>query len=195
MKVVNGVGLNCPMPVIMTKKEYDNGERSLLVKVDNETACENLTRFAENLGGKAEVAAVGDIFEVSVLFEGAVADKTEGQAVLAKTTNDYVVFCGSEFVGNGNDELGATLMTMFFYTLTESEDLPSSICFMNGGVKLACENEQVIEHLKELENKGVEVVVCGACLNFFSLKNKVGKVGNMYEIVTKMQKTGKVIKP
>ena len=63
---------------------------------------------------------------------------------------DYVVFAGRDVIGEGDPELGHSLIKMFFYTLSEKPDLPSAICFMNNGVRLVTENEQTIEHLKVL---------------------------------------------
>ncbi len=48
-----------------------------------------------------------------------------------------------------------------------------------------------------LESEGVEIVNCGTCLDFFKLKDdlKVGSITNMYDIVERMEKAEKVIKP
>ncbi|WP_416366678.1 DsrE family protein [Muricomes intestini] len=52
-----------------------------------------------------------------------------------------------------------------------------------------------MEHLKALEARGTEVLVCGTCLNFYNLadKLKVGTVSNMYDIAGAMQAVDKVI--
>ena len=86
-------------------------------------------------------------------------------------------------------------MKMFFYTLSEDNNLPKSILFMNSGVKVATLNEQAIEHLKVLENKGVDILVCGTCLNFYGLENElaVGRISNMYDITNAMKTAAKVI--
>ena len=48
-----------------------------------------------------------------------------------------------------------------------------------------------------LDSVGVEIVNCGTCLDFFKLKDdlKVGSITNMYDIVERMEKAEKVIKP
>ena len=65
-----------------------------------------------------------------------------------------------------------------------------------GTVRFVTENEQTIEHLKVLEQKGVKLIVCGTCLNFYGLTDKLqcGTIGNMYDIVETMTKAGKVIR-
>lgn len=48
--VVDARGLSCPMPVVMTQQAVKNSPSTLTVLVDNPTARENVTRFAENAG-------------------------------------------------------------------------------------------------------------------------------------------------
>ena len=102
---------------------------------------------------------------------------------------------GRDIIGDGDRELGTNLMRMFFYTLAQGEDKPGAVLFMNAGVKLPTLDEQVAHHLKVLSDAGTEILVCGTCLNFYGLTDqlKVGAVSNMYDIVTWMQKAGKVI--
>lgn len=66
---------------------------------------------------------------------------------------------------------------------------------MNAGVKLPAGDEQVVEHLKVLMEKGVEVLVCGTCLNFYGIADRLGAgtVSNMYDILSQMQAASKVI--
>ena len=66
---------------------------------------------------------------------------------------------------------------------------------MNGGVTLAVEGAETLPYLKELEEKGVELLVCGTCLGYFNLKEQLGagKVSNMYDISEAMLKSSKVI--
>ncbi|MGD9559846.1 MAG: DsrE family protein, partial [Oscillospiraceae bacterium] len=71
-----------------------------------------------------------------------------------------------------------------------------TLIFMNGGVFLTTEGSAVLESLEMLELNGVEIISCGACLNFFGLQDKVaiGSVGNMYDFVTKMNEAQNTIK-
>ena len=45
--------------------------------------------------------------------------------------------------------------------------------------------------------RGVEIISCGTCLNFYDLKEKlaVGEVTNMYVIVEKMSGADRVVRP
>ena len=108
-----------------------------------------------------------------------------------------VVVISSAAMGNGNDELGHTLMKGFLYALSQLEKLPEKILFYNGGVTWTTEGSDSLEDLKSMEEQGVEILSCGTCLNFYGLtdKLKVGSVTNMYDIVESMAKADKVIRP
>ena len=100
-------------------------------------------------------------------------------------------------MGHGGDELGTALMKGFIYALSQQEQLPSTILFYNGGAKLTAEGSDSLEDLKGLEAKGVEILTCGTCLNFYGLQDKlaVGSVTNMYTIMEKQASATKIIKP
>ena len=84
---------------------------------------------------------------------------------------------------------------MYFYTIAQEQDLPSAILFMNGGVKLPVFNDQIVEHLRDMQSRGTEILVCGTCLNFFEIADKlqVGTVSNMFDITQRMLYADKVI--
>lgn len=188
---VDALGKACPMPVILAKKEIDAGNTSFVVAVDNEVAVQNLQRLAESQGYQAQVQTKDGNFHVSFTGEGASAACCEETA----KPKNWALFVGKDFIGDGSEELGTSLMTMFFYTLAESNDVPRYILFMNSGVKLPVENDQVVEHLKALQEKGSEILVCGTCLKFFGIADnlKIGTVSNMYDISERMHLADKVI--
>lgn len=49
--------------------------------------------------------------------------------------------------------------------------------------------------MKELEKLGVEIISCGACLEFFgkSKELKIGSIGNAYEILNELCGKAKII--
>lgn len=110
-------------------------------------------------------------------------------------TGKWVVFMGKDYIGEGDYELGNALVKMFFYTLSQADDVPESILFMNSGVKLPSLDEQVVAHLQALEDRGVKILVCGTCLDYYKLKDnlKIGEISNMYDITEKMSAASKVI--
>lgn len=183
---VNAMGLACPQPVIETKKALESMEAGTLeVHVDNAVARENIKKLATKMGLPFEVKEEGDRIVVFITK----GESTEAVAAVASDLRPQTVAIASETMGRGDKELGKILMKGFIYTLTESHPYPKTMLFYNGGVKLACEGAETLEDLRKLEEAGVEILVCGTCLNFFELGDKiaVGSVSNMYSIVEAMQ--------
>ena len=193
--IIDARGKACPTPVIMAKKAISAGESTFTVLVDNTTAVENLKRLAANQGFDAAVTEQGGAFHLAFVRTGCAACEEAVNSPLPAPGGGWAVFVGRDIIGDGDRELGTNLMRMFFYTLSQGEDKPGAVLFMNAGVKLPTLDEQVVEHLKALSAVGVEILVCGTCLNFYGLTDQlqVGTVSNMYDIVTRMQKAGKVV--
>jgi hypothetical protein len=63
-------------------------------------------------------------------------------------------------------------------------------------VKLAIKKSYVLNRLKNLEGKGFDVLICGTCLDYFKIREKVdvGKISNALEIMECMTEADKVIK-
>ena len=101
----------------------------------------------------------------------------------------------TNLLGHGDDELGAKLMASFLSTLKEMGEDLWRLVFVNNGVKLTIEGSNVLDTLKEIENQGIHILVCGTCLTHFDLlyKKQVGETTNMLDIVTSMQLADKVI--
>jgi selenium metabolism protein YedF len=106
-----------------------------------------------------------------------------------------VVFIRANSIGRGDDELGLNLMMNFLHQLSKIGPAPGAIILMNSGVKLAVEGSEFLDELKELEGKGVRILACGTCLDFFKIKEKrkVGAVSNMVEITKTLLDASKVI--
>lgn len=194
---IDAIGKACPMPVILVKKALDGGENDVTIQVDNQAAVGNLTRLAESQGMTADAQPQGNHFSVHITGERIPGPEPEPVCDLpTPSVAGDTFFIGKDFVGDGDRELGKSLMKMFLYTLSQSDTPPRCLLFMNSGVMLpAGEEPQVLESLRELEGKGCEILVCGTCLNFFGLTEqcKIGLVSNMYDIVSKMQQAGKVL--
>ena len=188
---IDAGGKQCPIPVIMAKKELEAGEQDVEIIVDGPTQVGNLERLGDALGRKATSEPFGDKF----LVKFANGETVKGASVAEADT--YAVFFNTNAIGTNNSELGGNLAKMAIFTLSESERVPSYVLFMNEGVKLPAGDEpQIIDNLKTLIEKGTQVLVCGTCLNFYGIKDdlKVGTVSNMYDILGAMQEVSKVIK-
>ena len=189
---LDAAGKACPIPVIMAKKELDNGTQDLSILVDGQTQIDNLTRLGKTYGREITVTPEGEKF-VATFADG---DGNIPESAHGFDEGSYAVFFNKEGLGSGDAELGMNLAKMAIFTLSESENIPTYVLFMNGGVKLTTGVEpQIIENLKTLIEKGTKVLVCGTCLNFFGIKEdcKVGTVSNMYDILGAMQEVSKVI--
>jgi len=194
-------GLPCPQPVLKCKEaSTDNNTTELTVIVDNAPANENVTRFLKTQGFEVESQAGEEIWTITANRESTqdncdvceVMSNEEISHMAAKTT----VFITSEFLGDGDDDLGSKLMFNFLATLPEMQDELFRIVLVNGGVKIACEGHPCLEKLKPLADAGIMVLVCGTCLEHFDLleKKQVGDTTNMLDVVTSLQAASKVIK-
>lgn len=98
---------------------------------------------------------------------------------------------GSAAASSLRHKLAATFLTL----LSESGELPGAICFYTEGVRLACEGSPVVDELQALEARGVRLVLCSTCLEFYGLREqvRVGVVGGMGDILTAMQQAEKVV--
>ena len=85
----------------------------------------------------------------------------------------------------------------FLYAVSQLPTLPKTILFYNSGAYLTCTGSDSLEDLKFMEAQGVEIRTCGTCLDFYKLKETlaVGSITNMYAIAETLAAAGKVIKP
>ena len=191
MVKVDAIGQVCPVPIIMTKNALkDIEEGQVEVSVDNRISLENLQKMSKEMGYDYTVEESGDIFKI-------VINKMRESVELRESEENTVVVIDSLHMGKGDVELGRILMKGFIYTLSEMEELPKTILFYNEGVKLAIEGAENLQDLKSLEERGVEILSCGTCLNFYGITEKlrVGSVTNMYTILERQMKATRVIKP
>ena len=203
MLTVNAIGDACPIPVVKTKKAIEalTADETVVVLVDNETALQNVTKAARTMGFEAQQETVSDKeFKITIqVVKGVAAPAEEAPAACCCEgyKKNYVVAVSSDKMGEGSEELGKVLIKAFFFALTQQDELPGTIIFYNGGVKLSTEGSPVLEDLKNLAAQGVEVISCGTCLNFYQLSEKlaVGEVSNMYDIVEHLRKADVVVKP
>ncbi len=175
-RIVDTRGLACPEPVILAKKALD-GAKEVVVIVDNDEAVENIRRLANKMG--CAIAVVRDTdgaFRIRLTrsgetppYEGTDIGIVCGTAQEGKGA-PLVIVLSSDRMGRGNDELGGVLMRSFVHTLLTLEPRPGTIILYNTGVRLAGRESAVIDDLKELEAAGVELFVCGTCVNYFDLK-------------------------
>ena len=199
MKIIDVMGKQCPIPIIEAKKALiDQGEESVLVKVDNFAAVQNLEKLAEKHGFSFSfIEHSKTSFEVAVVndkYGESAGTFTESTPVTVKS-GGLVVAIGRNTMGSGAEELGKILIKGFVYALTEMPVPPEYVLFFNSGVFLTSEGANTIDDLKKLEAKGTKILTCGACVNYYKIQDKVaaGTVTNMYEIVERLSGAGSVV--
>lgn len=199
---IDARGRPCPQPVLMTKKAVDEGAASISVLVDNEGAVQNVTRFAEKEGYSVKVEKEGSDFKLILTKQGENSSSGLSEAAeiacetgVWKINRGQIFYVKSDSIGRGSDELGTILVKALFNTLAEGSEFPEKIVFVNSGVKLVCEGSDILDSLKTIEGKGVEILACGTCLNYYGLMEKisVGKVSNAFEILNTLLQAEKIV--
>jgi hypothetical protein len=111
------------------------------------------------------------------------------------TIEDYVVLVTSEGMGKAETGLQRKLLATYFTLLMENGTLPKAVCFYTDGVKLVVEGSPVLPLLQELEARGVRLILCQTCLDFFGLRDqvRVGIVGGMGDIIAAQMLAPKVL--
>jgi selenium metabolism protein YedF len=196
---IDARALRCPQPLMMAKKALEGmsaGER-LRVQIDNEAARDNLMRFLRDNGMTPGVSSEGGGYTIEV-------EKVRGAAPLGDTE----AYCapdmpqaGPVFVlnhngmGSGSEELGRVLLQACIFTLKDISPLPSVILCYNAGVLVAAEGAPTVPALVDLVSRGVKLLLCGTCVDYYELKGKiaVGTISNMYEILQRVSTSEKVI--
>ncbi|MDL1971431.1 MAG: sulfurtransferase-like selenium metabolism protein YedF [Candidatus Desulfofervidaceae bacterium] len=193
---VDARGLACPMPVIKTKQAIDeHPQEPVEVRVDNPASKENVSRFLQTRGWQVKVEEKEGIFIITGTPGEIETDTSSFQSQEKEKRQKILVIIPTDKIGHGDDELGRALMKNFIATLKEMGDELWRLVLLNGGVKLAIEGSEHLEELRYLAEHGVDIFVCGTCLNFFGLleKKAIGVTTNMLDIVTSMQLATKVI--
>ncbi len=184
MQILDMRGKACPKPVVESKKALNStppGEQ-IQVLVDNEVAKQNLWRLAT----KYNCTFHCENQENEVRCITLTTPKEPVQ--IEKNTDNFVVAIGSNSMGRGDETLGGMLMKSYLFSLTELDALPTYLLLFNSGVQLAVQDAASLQDLCTLEEKGVQIAVCGACLDYYQIKDKlaVGTVSNMYAIASTM---------
>lgn len=195
MVKIDALGDVCPLPVIKAKKALKENTE-ILILVDNEIATQNLTKMAQQLGLEVNVEEKeAQVFHVAI-FSGEPSLELETFAKPIVSDSAYIVVIDTKTMGRGDDKLGYSLLKGFIYSLTEQDILPTHVLFYNGGAELTTMVSEVLDDLGVLKAAGVEILTCGACLDYFGLTEKlaVGEVTNMYRILELMSQF-RVVKP
>jgi selenium metabolism protein YedF len=131
----------------------------------------------------------------ALTIEGGDPAQTD-QATASAPAQKTVMLITSDRLGDGADDLGRLLMKNFIITLLDLDRLPDRMLFLNSGVLLATEGSEALGALEALGNRGVEILSCGVCLDFYHRKDKLkaGSVTNMLTTAESLMEAGSVIR-
>ena len=109
--------------------------------------------------------------------------------------SETVILITRNGMGQAEPDLQLKLIATYLKLLDENNVLPAGICFYTEGVRLAVTGSPVLEQLKSLQAKGVHLILCSTCLNYYHLAEQVqvGIVGGMTDIIELQRRAGKVI--
>ncbi len=196
MKTIDARGLACPAPVLLVKEAIEKEHPAVLqILVDNGAAKQNICRFLESQQFEVSAMQQGNEFQVMGTRKTGAGDASCAVEEIPGEVKKILVLAATDRMGTGDDELGRKLMVNFIKTLKEMGKEFWRLVLVNNGVKLTVSGSPVLEILQEYERSGLQILVCGTCLEHFQLldKKQVGQTTNMLDIVTAMQVADKVI--
>jgi hypothetical protein len=109
--------------------------------------------------------------------------------------SNTIILITREGMGSADVTLQHKLLDTYLKLLMENNSLPAAICFYTDGVRLVVEGSPFLDRLSQIEQKGIRLIICSTCLNYFGLSEKVrvGIVGGMSDILEAQIRAGKVI--
>ena len=185
MKTIDCRGLACPTPVLKAKESIEKENLTeLTVTVDNEAAKQNVSRFLESQHYKVSTSKKDSDFIIMGRKTGDSGCDISSPQEPDPEKQKIMVMVTTNLIGHGDDELGSKLMVSFLSTLKEMGDDLWRLVFINNGVKLTVEGSNMLAALKEIEDQGINILVCGTCLTHFDLldKKRVGETTNIINI-------------
>ena len=203
-KLIDCMGMACPLPVINAKKAIEafTEDGLLRIKIDNDTAVQNLTRLGEHNGFQVSSEQLGEkeyVVTMQIKAGGGKPAEVPSEAIscTVPAKGKKVVVISANTMGSGDETLGKKLMKAFIFALTSQDEVPDKVICYNTGAYLTTEDADTVKDLKALEEAGATIMTCGTCLDFYGLKEKlqVGIISNMYDIVEAQMGASLIIRP
>ncbi len=109
--------------------------------------------------------------------------------------SNTILVLSREGIGAADKPLQQDLLGKYLRLLLEKGSLPTALCFYTEGVRLVIEDSPFLERLAQLEERGVQLIVCATCLNYYGLLDqvRVGSICSMDDILTMQLQADKVI--
>lgn len=204
MTRIDALGQPCPIPVVKAKTAIaalpaEGGVVEVLV--DNQVACENLAKMATGSGHGHTTQTLPDGNFLVAISVGAGRPATapaaspEPSLSLPQSGAGLAAAIGCDSMGHGSEELGRILIKGFIFSLSQLDPVPQAALFFNSGVRLVLDDANTVEDLRALAAKGCRILVCGTCVDYYQVKDRVavGEVTNMYGIVEAMNAARSVV--
>ena len=189
-------GKLCPRPVLETRRAIEElPEGSLTVLVDHPAAKENVTRAMTDAGHEVLIEEGNGEWTLTVTKCTSDPVPATAEPASSPARVKTVVLAADAGLGRSDPALGKILMKSFMATVAELPEPPDEIILMQGSVQLVCEGSDCLGALGQVEERGVRILACGTCLDYFGLmdKVKVGTISNMAEIVEALMAAGRII--
>ncbi len=176
---------------------------NLSIRLNSLASKENVARFLRSQGFEPALKEKGDDeFEIIVVKDKEPANtlNSNNESEIyrfesgKKASGKKILFLKSASVGDG--ELGKKLLMGFLDTLKKADNAPSIIVCVNEAVLINTNSEHFAHQaMKELANKGIEIINCGSCLEFYGkIKDlKIGRIGSALEILNLLFDKDKVV--
>lgn len=106
--------------------------------------------------------------------------------------SDKMFVLQGEGMGTGDPALSRKMMRGFLKVLSKQPVKPKAIFFLGEAVRLAIEDSPVLDMLQSMAGDGVELLICKAAVEWFSLESKleVGKIittGRWLELMSQLE--------
>ena len=103
-----------------------------------------------------------------------------------------IILINQDQMGHGDRPLGQKILATFLRKSIAIEDL-DAILFYNTGTRLLDRSSAINGELSALEERGVELLPCGTCVDALGVDLAVGRLSDMDTIVREMDRADKVI--
>lgn len=184
--------LDCPMPVIKTKEALQILKigQSLEILVNSIASRENIKRFLTSNSFEFEVSEnLGETTIKTIKTSDLSDQNTDNYNCEIPIKRNKIVYLNDDKAGSG--DVGQSLLSKFLGAIVNLEDKPSHIICVNNAVLMATNRGHIsFSVLKNLESLGIEILVCGSCLEAYKLVDKlaIGRMTNAYEVMDLLSK-------
>ena len=198
MKIVDTRNQACPIPIILVRKELENTDLNGIFQIlcNNETSYKNLIQFLKDQHTQVQIERKNDEYVLTITKLNSIKH-SEIEDYCERKSSGLTVVIKSHCMGDGEEEIGKLLMKAYISTLPELDNIPDNIVLYNSGVFAVCKDSSTEEFFQQLERKGTKIYICGTCINYYQLKEKIqmGTVSNMMEISSILAASPRVLYP